>query len=157
MNPFSIISGVLSVVLLSAMGWYVWKCEDAKDFKDKAVVLAEKARDESIATMALYRQSKEKADAELKKLRVDNRSLSERLSSERARSRSLSALAARAPSPERACFKGAVLDAAVTRLIDETSATNAELDRELSQIVGLGQDAVSALDSVKAWAKTLPQ
>jgi len=157
MNPFSIISGVVSIVLLSAMGWYVWKCEDAKDFKDKAVVLAEKARDEAIATMALYRKSKEKADAELKKLRAANSSLDQRLRDERARSRSLSALAARAPSPERACFKGPVLDSAITRLIDETSATNAELDRELSQIVGLGQDAVSGLDSVKAWARTLPQ
>jgi hypothetical protein len=157
MNPLNVIYGVVSVAIFSAVGWYVWQCEDAKGFKDKAVVLAEKARDEAVATMVLYRQSKEKADAEFKKLRADNRSLSERLSSERARSRSLSALATRAPSPERACFKGSVLDAAVTRLIDETSATNTDLDRELSQIVGLGQDAVSALDSVKVWAATLPR
>jgi len=157
MNPLQIISGVVSVAILSAMGWYVWQCEEAKDFKDKAVMLAEKARDDAIVTIALYRKSKENADAELKKLRVDNRSLSERLSGERARSRSLSALAARAPSPERACFKGAILDSAIARLIDETSETNAELDRELSQIVGLGQDAVMGLDVAKAWTQSLPR
>jgi hypothetical protein len=116
-------------------------------------MLAEQARDSAIKQMVLYRKAKENSDAELKKLRADNKSLVQRLRDERALSRSLSRVAARAPSPERACFKGAILDAAVTRLIDETSATNAELDRELSQIVGLGQDAVSGLDTAKKWVQ----
>ena len=157
MNPLNVIYGIVSVAIFSAVGWYIWQCEDSKDFKDKAVTLAEQARDGAIKQMVLYRQSKEKADAELKALRADNKSLDQRLRDERARSRALSRVAARAPSPERACFKGPALDAAIARFIDEASAADAELDRELSQIVGLGQDAIIGLDVAKAWAQSLPR
>ena len=155
MNPLNIVSGVLSAVLLAGIGYYVWSCEDAKAFKDKAVVLAEAARDAAIKQMVKDRKAKEQADENLKVARSDNVTLDERLRDERARASRMSRPAPRAPSPERACFKGPIIDAAVTRLIDDIYAENERRDAELSEIARQCQDAVSALDSVKAWAKSL--
>jgi len=98
-------------------------------------------------------KEKEKADAELTTLRADNLSLDQRLRDERARGRALSKPSVRAPSAERACFKGTLLDAAIARLIEETSTANTRLDGEVSEIVGRGQDAVSGLDTAKKWAQ----
>jgi len=153
MNPLNIIYGVLGLAIVSAIGGYVWYCEDAKNFKDKAVALAEVARDKAIKQMVQDRNRKEKADAELKILRADNQSLDQRLRDERARGRRVSRPTPRAPSPERACFRGPILDAAVTRLIDDIYDENERRDKELSEIARQCQDAVSGLDTAKRWAK----
>jgi hypothetical protein len=152
-NPLNIIYSVLGLAIVSAVGWYIYQCEEAKDFKDKAVVLAEAARDEAIKENVKNRKAKEKADAELKDLRAANDSLDQRLRDERARARAVSRPAARAPSPERACFRGPILDAALTRLIDDIYAENERRDTELSEIARLCQDAVSGLNSAKTWAQ----
>ena len=154
MNPLNIIYGVISAAVLGAIGFYIWECESAKTFKDKAVVMAEAARDAAIKQMVRDRQAKEKADAALKIARADNQSLDKRLRDERARARSVSRFPARAPSPERACFRGPIIDAAVARLIEDISRSSGQLDTELSAIVGQCQDAVSWLDTAKAWAQS---
>ena len=154
MNPLQIVYSVLTAAILAGAGYYVWQCEDAKAFKDKAVVLAEAARDAAIKQMVRDRQAKEKADAALKVARDDNDSLDKRLRDERARSRTVSRFPARAPSPERACFRGPIIDAAVARLIEDISRSSGQLDTELSAIVGQCQDAVSGLDTAKAWAQS---
>ena len=114
--------------------------------------LGEEAERKKKETEAADLKSKEKTDAELKTLRADNLSLDERLRDARARGRAVSKPAPRAPSPDRACFKGPLLDAAIARLIDETSRANTELDGEISEIAGRGQDAVSGLNTAKVWA-----
>jgi hypothetical protein len=156
MNPLNIIYGVVSVALLTAIGWYAWECERAKDFKDGAVVLAEAARDKAIKQMMKDRKAKEKADAELKTLRAANDTLDQQLRDARARARAMSRPAPRAPSPERACFRGPIIDAAVTRLIDDIYAENERRDQELSELTRLCQDAVDGLDVAKRWAQSLP-
>jgi hypothetical protein len=156
MNPLNIVYGVISVVLVAAIGWYYVECKRAKDFKDKAVALAEVARDNAIKKMAQDRKAKEKADAELKTLRAAHSDLDKRLSDERTRARAMSRPAAGAPSPERACFRGPILDAAVTRLIDDIYTEYERRDQELSQIARLCQDAVDGLDVAKRWAQSLP-
>ena len=159
MNPLNILYSVITAAVIGAAGYYVWSCEDAKSFKDKAVALAEAARDAAIKQMVKDRQAKEKADANLKVVRADNDALDKRLRDERARARRMARPAPRAPSPERACFKGPVFDAAITRLLDDLYAEVERRDRELSEIGRQCQDAVSTLDSVKAWAsevKALP-
>ena len=153
MNPLNIIYGLLGLAIVSAVSGYVWYCEDAKDFKDKAVALAEVARDNAIKQMVLDRNRKEKADAELKTLRAGNLSLDQQLRDERARVRALSRPAARAPSPDRACFRGPILDAAVTRLINDIYAEHERRDQDLSEFARQCQDAVSGLDTAKKWAK----
>jgi hypothetical protein len=153
MNPLNIIYSVVGVALLSAIGWYYIECERAKDFKDKAVALAEVARDNAIKQMAQDRKAKEKADAELKIARADNDALDQRLRDERARARSVSRPAPRAPSPERACFRGPILDAAVSQLINHIYDEYERRDQELSQIARECQDAVSGLDVAKRWAQ----
>lgn len=153
MNPIQIASSVLGIVLLAAVGAYVWNCENAKTFKDKAVALAEVARDNAIKENVRNKLAKEKSDAELTNARSDNVSLDQRLRDERARASRMSRPAPSAPSPERACFRGPILDAAVQRLIDDIYAENERRDAELSEIIRQGQDAVTALDSVKRWAQ----
>lgn len=153
MNPLNIIYGVVGLALVTAVGTYIWRCEDAKDFKDKAVVLAEAARDKAIKQMVQDRKAKENADAELKNLRADYAALDKRLSDERARARRVSRPAPRAPSPERACFRGPIIDAAVARLIDDIYAENERSDQELSAIGRQCQDAVAGLNVAKEWAQ----
>ena len=144
MNPLNIIYGVVSVAIFSSFGWYVWQCEESKDFKDKAVMLAEQARDSAIATTMLYRQSKEKADAELKKLRAANNSLDQRLRDERARSRSLSRVAIDTSSPDTACFQREKLERAISGFVEGTAT-----------LVGRGQQAVGELGIAQDWAAGL--
>lgn len=153
MNPLNIIYGVLGLAIVAGVGVYAWKCEDAKQFKDMAVVLADAARDKAIAQMVKDRKLKEKADAELEALRAANTELDKRLRDERARSRAVSKPAARAPSPERACFKGPLFDAAVARLVDELWLSEQRLDEEVSRLTRQCQDAVAGLDSAKRWAQ----
>lgn len=157
MNPLNIIYGVVVLALVSAVGGYIWYCEDAKDFKDKAVVLAEDARDKAIKRMVLDRKAKEKADAELKNVRADNLVLDKRLRDERARSRTLSRPGARAPSADRACFKGPLIDAATKRLVDELWDANERLDEKISGLARQCQDAIAGLDTAKNWAQRVVQ
>ena len=155
MNPLNIIYGALSAAIVGAIAIYIWNCENAKDFKDKAVVLAEAARDSAIKEMTRTKLLKEKTDAEIKRLAADNITLDQRLRDERARGRAMSKPAHRAPSPERACFRGPIIDAAITRFIEDASAANGQLDAELSAIVREGEAARISLDGAKRWAQSL--
>ena len=115
--------------------------------------LGEEAERQKKEQEAADLKEKEKADAELTTIRSDNLSLDQQLRDSRARGRALSKPAARAPSAERACFKGPLLDATIRQFFEETRTAVIGLDRELSEIVRQGQDAVSGLDTSKKWAQ----
>ena len=157
MNPLQALYGIIGLAVVSGVGWYIYDCESTKTeyavFKSNVELLGKKAETDKIKREAQDKLAKEKADAELKNLRADNQSLNQQLRDSRARSRALSRPAPRAASPERACFKGALLDAAVTRLVDNIYNEYERRDKELSEIARQCQDAVSGLDSAKVWAQ----
>ena len=64
MNPLQIVYGVIGLVLAAGVGTYIYKCESAMTFAQKAAILAEDAKKKAEARAADDRKAKEKADAE---------------------------------------------------------------------------------------------
>ena len=64
MNPLQIVYSVLALVLLAGAGTYIYKCESAMRFAERAAILAEDAKKKADEQAASDRQAKEKADAE---------------------------------------------------------------------------------------------
>lgn len=107
------------------------------DVKAKGEAAEIKARAQEKADLA----KKEKADAELKKLRVANESLNKRLR-DNARSSVLPSPGPSAGSLETACFGRPELDAALRRFTEGTA-----------EIAISGQQAVDELNNAKRWAR----
>jgi flagellar motility protein MotE (MotC chaperone) len=85
---------------------------------------------------------KEKADAQIKKLRTDNANLAKRLRDERASQNYLPAPAPGSPSPEVATFDREKLERAIQRL-----------DEQLSGLIERGDEGLKTIEELKEWAQ----
>ena len=164
--PSLIIGAVVSVGVLG-LGLYakiehnrLERCKtEFVEFKAAAKALSDIQVAENKRLKEQYEGYKRETDKKVTALRNDNVALNERLHDDRERSRSspLPYLAARAPSPERACVSGSELDRAIQRLDESLRAARQQLDDELSPIVRHGDQERISLDGVKEWAAKLPK
>ena len=144
MNPLQIVYSVIGLVLVAGIGTYIYKCESAMTFAERAAILAEDAKKKAEKRAADDRKSKEKADAENKRLVADNAALSKRLSSERARSRFLSQPAPASRRPDLACFAR-----------EDFERATRQLDKGLSGLAERCDEGAIALQVARQWSNTV--
>ena len=87
-------------------------------------------------------RNKEKADENIRKLRIANESLAKRLRDERSASRYVPRADPDAPSPERATFDREKLERAIQRL-----------DEQLSSLIARGDEGLKTIEELKEWAQ----
>lgn len=111
-------------------------------FVDKVEAIGKQAEIEAERIESENIKRKEKADAQINKLRRDNASLSKRLRDERASKNYLPAPSPSSPNPERATFDREKLERAIQ-----------QLDEQLSGLIARGDEGLKTIEELKGWAQ----
>lgn len=122
--------------------------QEYEGFKTQVKTLGEAAKLKAEAENKLNKERKEKADVELKKLRLANADLNKRLRDSTGRG-SMSGNEASTRIPEGSCVSGGVVNESVSRFterIESIAGRTAELIIE-------GQSALDSLNNAKNWAQ----
>ena len=139
------IQAIIGLVLLAAVGAYVWHCERTK--LNHAVFVADTERLGQEAEAAAEKRAKEdkaekeKTDAKIKNLLAANKRLAGELRDARSRSSLVPPAAPGAKRPDLACFDRPLVQSALSRFEDEIAARFEECDA-----------GAIALDAARGWA-----
>lgn len=117
------------------------KADHAK-FVAKVEAIGKQAEIEAKRIESENIKRKEKADAQINKLRRDNASLSKRLLDNRASQSYLPAPSPGSPNPERATFDREKLERAIQ-----------QLDEQLSGLIARGDEGLKTIEELKGWAQ----
>lgn len=143
-NPLQVVYAVGAVVVVALVGTYIYKCESAMTFKERAVMLAEDAKKRAEKQAENDRDAKERSDAENTKLRTDLAVSDKRLRDERASRSRVPPAPTGSRRPDLATFDRAELERAM-----------AHLDERGAGIAREGAAATVDLDTAKRWAASV--
>lgn len=142
MGWIAIGAAVVIGLMYLRIGYLETKVELADAFKASVQAAGEAARKEANRINKENLAKKEKADAQINKLRTDNANLAKRLRDDRASRSYVPEAAPGSPSPERATFDREKLERAIQRL-----------DEQLSGLIERGDEGLKTIEELKAWAQ----
>jgi len=146
MNPLQIIYGVVGLIIVSAVGGYIWNCESQKEkfavYKSNVELLGKKAQADADKQKADDKLRKEKADAENKRTADNLRLTIKRLRDANASRGIVPAAPAGSSRPDLAAFDRAEYLGATGKLVEG-----------LRGLADEGTAATVDLDTAKTWAQ----
>ena len=141
MNPLQIFYGLVASMLVTFVGVYIYKCENAKSFMGKAVILAEQKQKEAEELTEKYKKQKEMSDEAHKVAVAGFRSTIKRLRD--TNSRYVPPAPTDSRNPLLSCYVRESLDAEIRGFVTTVEDVLAEL----------GEAAVG-LNTARAWASS---